>query len=212
MYRRNETMKNNNFAKVPGLVLIMLLLLAVSVAPVMAADATCGSNDGTAAGAEVTVELSGMDKTVLIEKALQNDEVKTMQGQLKERGFSEKGTKASSVSVSLKDGSVVEVRVAVFQYLSPDGKEQDLNYIENTKTGETLVVLSTGADCLTCLVRLVSSGSLCLGACVSAGVFTGGVVCIGCLGLLGAWTACPCYHCACDSLGQACDLAAACSW
>jgi hypothetical protein len=205
-------MKNNNFVKVPGLALVMLLLLAVSVAPVMAADATCGSNDVNAAGAEVTVALSGMDKTGLIEKALQNDEVKKLQGQLKDKGFSEKGTKASSVSVPLKDGSVAVVRVAVFQYMSPDGKEQDLNYIENQKTGETLVVLSSGASCLTCLVRLTLSGGFCTGFCVASGVFTGGLSCIACLGLLGAYTSCPCYHCACESLGQACNLAAACSW
>jgi len=205
-------MKNNNFAKVPVLALVMLLLLAVSVAPVMAADATCGSNDGNAAGAEVTVELSGMDKTVLIEKALQNDEVKKMQGRLKDKGFSEKGNKASLVSVPLKDGSVIEVQVATFQYFSPDGKEQDLNYVQNQKTGETLVVIASGANCLTCLVRLATSGMGCTALCVTAGVFTGGVACIACLGLLGAWTACPCYHCACDTFGQACGLAASCSW
>jgi hypothetical protein len=207
-----KKMKSNYFAKVPGLVLVMLLLLAVSVAPVMAADATCGRDDGNAAGAEVTVELSGMDKTAVIEKALQNDEVKKMQGQLKDKGFSEKGTKASSVSATLKDGSVAVVRVAIFQYISPDGKEQDLNYVENQKTGETLVVMSSGAACLTCLVRLVLSGGFCTGFCVASGVFTGGVSCIACLGLLGAFTSCPCYHCACESLGQACNLAAACSW
>ncbi len=207
-------MKHGYFAKVPGLAVVMLLLLAVFVAPVMAneAGATCGNNSGNAAAAEVSVELSGMDNAGVIEKALQNDEVKKLQSQLKDKGFSEKGNKAISVSVPLKDGSVAVVQVATFQYVSPDGVEQDLNYLQNQKTGETLVVLSTGADCLTCLVRLVTSGMGCTAVCVSAGVFTGGAACIACLGLLGAWTACPCYHCACDTYGQACDLAAACSW
>jgi hypothetical protein len=176
------------------------------------AGGTCGSSTISKNAAQVTVELSGITKNAVLGKALQNAELGKLQKQLKERGFSENGTKAYSVSVHSDDGSVVEVQVATFRYNSPDGKEQDLNYLQNQKSGETLVVLSTGADCLTCLVRLVASGSLCLGACVTAGVFTGGAVCIGCLGLLGAWTACPCYHCACDSLGQACNLAAACAW
>jgi hypothetical protein len=213
-------MKPAIIAKVRGLTVVLLLLLAVSVAPVAACEpgTPCGSNNGTdvtenpVVGDPVQVELSGAAKNVVTEKALQSSDVKKLQTQLKEKGYSANGSKAYTFDVSLKDGTVVKVQAATFQYSSSDGKELDINYVENLNSGESFVVLSAGASCLTCIVRLIASGGACLTFCVAGGVFTGGVGCIACLGLLSAWTACPCYHCACESFGQACDLAAMCTW
>lgn len=213
-------MKTAGIAKIHGLTVVMLLLLAVSVAPVAACESgtQCSSknaNDSTAnpvVGDPVQVELSGTAKDVVTEKALQNSDVKKLQAQLKEKGYSANGSKAYSFDVSLEDGTVVKVQAATFQYSSPDGKDLDITYVENLNNGENYVVLSAGASCLTCIVRLIASGGGCTAFCLTAGVFTGGVGCIACLGLLGAWTACPCYHCACETLGQACDLAAMCTW
>lgn len=213
-------MKNGIIAKARSLTVVMLLLLAVSVGPAMAAgsDATCPTcktcqgNEIAEGAAEVTVELTGAEKSIAVEKILQREDVKKLQKELKDKGFSETGTKASTVSVPLKDGSVVDVQVVTVEYVSPEGTRQDINYLQNQKTGESIVVLSTGGACLTCLIRLIASGGVCVGACFAGGVFTGGLGCIACLGLLSAWTACPCYHCACETLGQACNLAATCDW
>lgn len=207
-------MLNRLIPKVRNLTLVMLFLCAIGIWPAMAysSGASCPASSENSTTASAGVELAGTEKNVIIEKALKNAEVERLQKNLTGNGYSETGRKAYLFSSTFKDGTAVAVQVAVFEYVSPDGTVQTLNYLQNQKTGETLVVIASGANCLTCLVRLVSSGGLCTGACVTAGVFTGGIACIACLGLLGAWTACPCYHCACDSFGQACDLAASCSW
>lgn len=212
---RKENMKPRKFGKFQGLVVAMLVLLAVSVAPVMASDANgqcSGESGNNVSGDPVFVELNGIDKNTVIEKALKNSDIEKMKIELTDKGFSANGSKAYTVDVPLKDGTVVNVQIATFSYSSPDGQELDLNYVQNQKTGESIVVLTRSSVCLTCVARLIGSGGGCTAFCVTAGVFTLGVGCIACLGLLGAWTACPCYHCACETTGQACDLAASCDW
>jgi len=199
-------MKEMKTRRVLGVAIAMMVLLAVSAVPAIA----CSCEEGDKVVGDPVVgdltELTGKEKSKILDMALESDRVKELQKQLVADGFAQKDIKAYTVPVTLEDDSVIEIQTATIQFESPDGEVQYLSFAYNTQTGESIVVLGLWS-CVECLARILLGGFGCTAVCVTAGVLTMGAACAACIVLAAAGALCPCYDCCCAAgFDDCCDI------
>ena len=189
-------MKEMKTRRVLGVAIAMMVLLAVSAVPAMACPCEGGDNVvGDPVVGDLT-ELTGKEKSKILDMALESDRVKELQKQLVADGFAQRDIKAYTVPVTLEDDSVIEIQTATIQFESPDGEVQYLSFAYNTQTGESIVVLGLWS-CVECLAIIVVGGLGCGGVCIISGVFTMGTACAVCIVGVAAYSLCTCYDCCC---------------
>ena len=167
-------MKTAIIAKVRGLTIVMLLLLAVSVAPVVACEpgTPCAGNDAIASK-PVIKELSGNEAAQYIDKATQGQNFKKLEGELLKLGYKEQEKRAFRVQVTNKEGSVDEINVVAMVY-GNETEQKTILYMVNDKTGVTSTALVKGNAATSGILMCVFSAGLCV------------VTCVGCLGVCAA--------------------------
>ncbi|MCK5721782.1 MAG: hypothetical protein KAI84_04540 [Gammaproteobacteria bacterium] len=193
--------------KIIGVAVAMMLLLAVSVVPAMAC--SCEKEDKNVGNPVVgdPTEITGTEKSKILDMALKNSQVKELQKQLVADGFAQKDIKVYTVPVTLEDDSVVEVQIATIQFESPGEDAQYLSFAYNTQTGESIVVLGLWS-CVECLAIIIVGGGFgCQAVCATLGVLTMGYACALCIVGIAAIALCPCYDCCCATgFGDCCDI------
>ena len=200
-------MKEMKTRRVLGVAIAMMVLLAVSAVPAIACP--CEEVDKVVGNLVVgdPTELTGTEKSKILDMALKNSQVKELQKQLVAGGFVQKDVKAYTVPVTLADGSAVEIQTTTIQFESPGEEVQYLSFVYNTQTGESIVVLGLWS-CVECLARILLGGFGCTTVCVTAGVLTMGAACAACIVLAAADALCPCYDCCCAAgFDDCCDIA-----
>ena len=200
-------MKEMKTRRVLGVAIAMMVLLAVSAVPAMACPCEGGDNVvGDPVVGDLT-ELTGKEKSKILDMALESDRVKELQKQLVADGFAQRDIKAYTVPVTLEDDSVIEIQTATIQFESPDGEVQYLSFAYNTQTGESIVVLGLWS-CVECLAIIIVGGGFgCQAVCATLGVLTMGYACALCIVGIAAIALCPCYDCCCATgFGDCCDI------
>ena len=192
--------------KIIAVAVAMMVLLAVSVVPAMAC--SCEKEDKNVGNPVVgdPTEITGTEKSKILDMALKNSQVKELQKQLVADGFAQKDIKVYTVPVTLEDGSVVEIQTTTIQFESPGEDVQYLSFAYNTQTGESIVVLGLWS-CVECLAIILLGGFGCTAVCVTMGVLTMGTACAICIVSAGAIALCPCYDCCCAAgFDDCCDI------
>jgi len=97
-------MKKMKVRRVLGVAIVLMVLLAVSAVPAMA----CPCEEGDKVVGDLT-ELTGKEKSKILDMALETDRVKELQKQLVAEGFTQKDPEAFTVPVEVEDGLITEV-------------------------------------------------------------------------------------------------------
>ncbi|NOR59605.1 MAG: hypothetical protein GQ469_03105 [Methanosarcinales archaeon] len=196
--------------RIAAMFMVMLVMNMFVVMPAMAcaSEGTYGEeacSDKTIVG-EI-VELKGNDKNQLLDRALGDKTIINLKEELKKDGFKQKDIETYSLEVIPENGSVINAKIATFKFESAKGDIDELTYVYNEQTGESFAIRGA-PGCPQCLALIVLFGFGCFAWCVSAGVLTMGVACVGCLAAAAVVSLCTCYTCGC-SLGfeEACDMA-----
>ncbi len=175
--------------------MIMLVLGMILVTPAMACPA--GADCGNTSLSGDQIRLAGEEEDKVIDMAMKNSQVKELQSQLKDEGFTQKDPEAFIVPVKAEDGSLIENKVVIlrFESSSVEVAEQVITFVYNPETGGTVVIQGAGWDCTLCASAIAACG-VCAASCTAINA--------GCILCLGA--ACPAalYQCTvcCCSLGN----------
>jgi len=155
-------MKKMKVRRVLGVAIVLMVLLAVSAVPAMA----CPCEEGDKVVGDLT-ELTGKEKSKILDMALENDRVKELQKQLVAEGFTQKDPEAFTVPVEVEDGLITEVLVAAIPYENDKSEVKTVVYFHNPQTGEstTVVILGDLSDCVFNLLICLGTAAGCALIC-----------------------------------------------
>jgi len=155
-------MKKMKVRRILGVAIAMMVLLAVSAVPAMA----CPCEEGDKVVGDLT-ELTGKEKSKILDMALENDRVKELQKQLVAEGFTQKDPEAFTVPVEVEDGLITEVLVAAIPYENDKSEVKTVVYFHNPQTGEstTVVILGDLSDCVFNLLICLGTAAGCALIC-----------------------------------------------
>lgn len=162
-------MKKAIRAKVHGITLVMLLLLAVSVAPVLASETgtTCGSAGNNATVSKPVIkELDSKERGPYIDKATLNANVKKIDSDLLKQGYIEQNKKAFKAQITDKNGSVNDIVAVAIVYEKNETDQKSILFIENEKTGITTTILVNGDATTMGILTCIMEASICVVGCV----------------------------------------------
>jgi len=162
-------MKTRLLVKVRGLTLVMLVLLAVCVAPAMAnaQEKTCsvGAKPGSK---PVITDMSSDEELKFAEKSTKNANVKKIDAELLKLGYKEHNKKGYKVQTLDETGEIHDINVMTIAYENGESDQKSILLMEDEKTGITTTILAKGdatvgtRGVLECFFTV----SLCIGGCV----------------------------------------------
>jgi len=197
-------MKEMKTRRVLGVAIAMMVLLAVSAVPAMACPCEEGDNVvGNPVVGDLT-ELTGKEKSKILDMALESDRVKELQKQLVDEGFTQKDPEAFTVPIETEDGLRTEVLVAAIPYENDKSEVKTVAYFHDPQTGEstTIVIRGSLTACVIALGGCLGYIGGCLAVCLSIVVPEPGepievAACLGCIKNYAGIAACVTAYCTC---------------
>lgn len=189
-----------------GAVFVMAILMTAAITPAMAYNPkSCGCGDEE--GASITpIELRGVVKDKVVNKALENEGVIELQNELTKQGFMQKEPTAYIVPVETEEG-LIEVQAAVIPFEKEGTEGKSIMYAYNPHTEDSITVLVEGSvlplGLTACLLALGGCLLVCTGcaaACLHPIGWAGCLQCIGGCGLTCAGAYCVCTEYCCEDL------------
>lgn len=146
-----------------ALIVAMMLLIAMTI-PATACEPGAPCKGKTNVGD--ASQLIGEEKDIIVETALENNQVKELQKQLTEEGFVQKESEAYKVPVELEDGTTSELLVVATPYEDTTSEIKTLLYFYDSQTGESITGVVKGS--LTACAISVGACLVYVGACAIA--------------------------------------------
>lgn len=184
--------------KVESIISLFMALILVSALALPATACKPGTDCGnTSISGGKPIQLTGGEKDKAVNMALENSQVKKLQNQLKDEGFTQKDSEAFIVPVKTNDGSVTNTKVVALGFESSSAKvaKKTIMFAYNPVNNGTAIIEGAGWDCLLCVAALAGCGG-CAFSCAAINA-----ACILCLVATCTATVYQCTVCGC-SLGN----------
>ena len=131
-------MKMKVESRITSLLMTMLIVSTFVVAPAMA----CVPGGSSSVEEINVVEVTGKDKDMLYNFALENEAVKSLKNDLIIQGMEEVNFSAYSKITTFEDGSVFENKIVVIKYGHSEDIIKDIVYVYDSQSGENVVLLA----------------------------------------------------------------------